>query len=111
MLPETLRKEERNKKPSDLGQILRTMRSEWSWLIRDTSTRSGVLVHTMYWFAVAGATFTLMPQFAVNELGMTATQLGGIFAMMSVVNICGAQLFAKISDKYGRKRVIVPAVC
>ena len=31
--------------------------------------------------------------------------------MMSVVNICGAQLFAKISDKFGRKKVIVPAVC
>ena len=30
--------------------------------------------------------------------------------MMSVVNICGAQLFAKVSDKYGRKRVIVPAI-
>lgn len=31
--------------------------------------------------------------------------------MMSVVNICGAQFFAKISDKYGRKKVIVPAIC
>ena len=42
---------------------------------------------------------------------MSATQIGGIFALMSVVNICGAQLFAKISDKFGRKRVIVPAIC
>ena len=31
--------------------------------------------------------------------------------MMSVVNICGAQLFAKVSDKFGRKKVIVPAIC
>ena len=70
MLPETLKKENRSTKQGDLSQILRTMRSEWSWLLRDTSTRSGVLVHMTYWFAVAGATFTLMPQFAVNELGI-----------------------------------------
>ena len=43
--------------------------------------------------------------------GVSATQIGGIFAMMSVVNICGAQLFAKISDKFGRKKVIVPSIC
>merc|ERR1712087_570542 len=110
MLPETLPKENR-KKNGSIKEILKTMRHQWGWLIRDSSTRSGVLVHTMYWFAVAGATFTLMPQFAVNELGMTATQIGGIFAMMSVVNICGAQLFAKMSDKFGRKKVIVPAIC
>ena len=31
--------------------------------------------------------------------------------MMAVVNICGAQFFAKMSDKLGRKKVIVPACC
>lgn len=35
MLPETLRKEDRNKKSGDLRQILRTMRSEWSVVLDD----------------------------------------------------------------------------
>eukprot|EP00485_Elphidium_margaritaceum_P013094 CAMPEP_0202694520 /NCGR_PEP_ID=MMETSP1385-20130828/8362_1 /ASSEMBLY_ACC=CAM_ASM_000861 /TAXON_ID=933848 /ORGANISM="Elphidium margaritaceum" /LENGTH=535 /DNA_ID=CAMNT_0049350383 /DNA_START=17 /DNA_END=1624 /DNA_ORIENTATION=+ len=117
MLPETLKKEDRKaamSRSSASGEKQKNMFSvmyhEWSYLCKNLSHISGVCVHTAFWFCQAGATFTLMPLFATNELGMSATQIGYIFAMMSVVNICGAQLFARISDRFGRKKVIVPAV-
>ena len=50
-----------------------------------------------------------MPLFASNTLNMSSTQLGSLFAGMALINVAFAQPFAWMSDKYGRKAVIVPS--
>ena len=69
MLPETLKKEDRKRKMDNIQTILRTMATEWKQLCKNKNQMSGVAVHMTFWFAQAGATFTLMPLFATNELG------------------------------------------
>ena len=70
MLPETLKKSDRAKKQISMKDTLKTMSSEWKYLFKDISNMSGVTVHTAFWFTQAGATFTLMPLFATNHLGI-----------------------------------------
>eukprot|EP01083_Nonionella_stella_P057671 151304_1 len=92
-------------------QIARNMWTDWLCLGKDVSHMSGIMVEAAVAFSGMGCMITLLPLFITNELGGTATQTGSILSMMSVVNIFGAQWSAKLSDKYGRKKVIVPAIC
>jgi MFS family permease len=116
MCPETRKKKseselefEKNNPKSLRTEFTSTIR-QWIPILQSLDNRCITLVHTCFWFTQAGCAFTLMPLYATNILEMSMSQIGIIFAMMSVVNMIGSQPFAWFADKHGRKIVILPAV-
>ncbi|KAJ3326579.1 hypothetical protein HDU93_002380, partial [Gonapodya sp. JEL0774] len=89
--------------------VQRAITSQWLPLLRDPSVRAVLVYHSALWITASGCIFTLMPLLATNVMGLSAGQLGGAFAAMSLVNVVGAQPAAMIADRYGRRSTIVPA--
>jgi DHA1 family multidrug resistance protein-like MFS transporter len=57
----------------------------------------------------AGSRMTLMPLLAASSLGYSAGGLGGLFAVMAIINLLGVGPAAWVADRFGRKWAIVPA--
>ncbi|KXS12741.1 MFS general substrate transporter [Gonapodya prolifera JEL478] len=91
------------------GPVKRSLTSQWLPLLRDPNVRAVLIYHMTLWITASGCIFTLMPLLATNVMGLSAGQLGGAFAAMSLVNVLGAHPAAIIADKYGRRATIVPA--
>ncbi len=66
------------------------------------------LVTAAIFTARSGARQTLMPLLAVEDLGLTAGQLGLIFTLTGIVSLVLIGPAASIADRFGRKVAIVP---
>ena len=76
----------------------------------NTRGRSFVAAYTAgfaVFFARFGVQQTLIPLVAYNVVGFAVWQLGTAFALMSVLNIVCAVAFGGLSDRVGRRPVIV----
>jgi MFS family permease len=82
---------------------------QWVPLLQDTKIRNVMVMHGLYWVALAGAQMTLLPLILtdVNGLAMSATQLGSVYMGMSLVQIFGNPLFARYIDRIGKAPAIV----
>jgi len=63
----------------------------------------------MYWIALAGSQMTLLPLVLTDPhgLAMSATQVGQVYMGMSLVQIFGNPIFAKMIDRVGKAPAIV----
>jgi len=106
LLPETAK---RLDKTSSMGQQLTLAINQWKSLIRKPEIRTIVILQTAFWTAMSGVSFTLFPLHAIQTIGMSSVQLGACFTLNAFLNITLSKPSAYISDKVGRKLVIVPA--
>ena len=111
MLPET-------KPPSlDASQKTRSIKDEflstfrsWKPLLKNGDIMGVISVHTTYWMLLVGCQFTLMPLLAAERFDATPSTIGSVYALTSLINIVGSQPSAWLSDKYGRKKVMLPGI-
>jgi DHA1 family multidrug resistance protein-like MFS transporter len=106
-LPETRTKAVSGK---PLWEEFKSTVQQWGPLLRDKNMRAVVLMHGAYWSVASGCTWSLLPLLAHSQFNMSTSSLGGMFALMSVVGIVLMGPAAWISDKFGRKKVIPPAM-
>jgi MFS family permease len=62
----------------------------------------------MVFFTRVGSRQTVLPLLAVDEVGMSATQLGFLFTVMTTVNLLLVLPAGAMTDRFGRKAVIFP---
>lgn len=89
------------------AEFSRTVR-QWKPLLKSRDIKGALFVQLSYWFASSGVMFTLMPLMA-NSFNISTASLGTYFSLIAVTNVVGAQPVAWLSDKYGRKPLIVSA--
>ncbi len=81
--------------------------------LRPLLGNTGLLFVSMVTFSIfftrTGARQTVLPLLANDKLGLTAGALGGIFAMMALINLMTIIPAGAWADRYGRKRTIVPS--
>ena len=72
-----------------LGAALASSVGEWAPLIRAIPMmRALLLLNGAYWGALAGANMTLLPlMLAGDTFGLSAPQIGGVFALQSIVSV------------------------
>ena len=109
LLPETQSEEMRQKaQEQSIAAAFRASLAAWWPMLRDSpNLRGAMLVATSSWFCLVGAQFTLLPLLASTQFGMTASQIGTIFAIQAVINVAMSQPSAILSDRLGRKPPIV----
>lgn len=67
------------------------------------------LVTLAIFFTRTGSRSTVLPLFGNNRLGLSPGQLGLAFTLIAAFNLVTINWSGLLSDKYGRKAVIVPA--
>jgi MFS transporter, DHA1 family, multidrug resistance protein len=68
------------------------------------------LVTFAVFFTRAGGRATILPLFAYNQLGASATQVGALLSSLAIMNMIVLYPTAALSDRFGRKIAIVPSV-
>ena len=68
------------------------------------------LVFFVTFFTRGGAQFTLLPLKGAHDLGLSPGQLGAIFTIPPVIGFLLLPFAGSISDRYGRKKTIVPGL-
>lgn len=112
MLPETKppNKDGNNENEKTIKEeFLNTFKS-WKPLFKDKNIMSVISVHTTYWMLLVGCQFTLMPLLAAERFDASPSTIGSVYALTSLINIVGSQPSAWLSDKYGRKKVMLPGI-
>jgi MFS transporter, DHA1 family, multidrug resistance protein len=61
-------------------------------------------------FTRAGGRSTILPLFAYNQVGASATQVGVLLSVLAVINVAVLYPTGALSDRFGRKLAIVPGV-
>lgn len=84
-----------------------TAYSSWYELINSSNRQISnvVVLNGLYWFTLSGTQMTLLPLVMVNPhfgLQMSAYEIGGCFAFMSIISFASSQPLAYLSDKYGK---------
>lgn len=81
--------------------------------LRTLSGNTGYLLVCLIGFTNAfvrtGALFSVVPLLATESLGLSPGQIGGAFALGSVLGMGASYPAGAIADRHGRKPVIVPA--
>ncbi len=67
------------------------------------------LIGFMNAFVRTGGLFSVVPLLASESLGLSPGQIGGAFALGSVLGMLAAYPAGSLADRYGRKPIIVPA--
>ncbi len=68
------------------------------------------LVTFAVFFTRAGGRATILPLFAYNHLGASATQVGMLLSSLAIMNMIVLYPTGALSDRFGRKLAIVPSV-
>ena len=68
------------------------------------------LVFMITFFTRAGSQFTVLPLMAAKELDLSPGQIGAIFTAPPIIAFLLLPFAGSISDKYGRKKTIVPGL-
>ncbi len=81
--------------------------------MRQLLAHRGFLLASSISFAAAftrtGAVFALVPLLASSKLQMSPSQVGAGFAFASVLGLVASYPAGVLTDRYGRKRIIVPS--
>jgi len=89
------------------GRNKRDMRTIRDLLANPTFLMLSIFTLLVF-FTRSGSRQTLMPLLAVDKVGMSATQLGFLFFLMTTMNLILAILAGALTDRFGRKAVILP---
>jgi MFS transporter, DHA1 family, multidrug resistance protein len=68
------------------------------------------LVTFAVFFTRAGGRATILPLFAYNQLGATATQVGVLLSALAIMNMIVLYPTGALTDRFGRKVAIVPSI-
>jgi MFS family permease len=84
-----------------------TAYSSWYELINSSNRQISnvVVLNGLYWFTLSGTQMTLLPLVMINPhfgLQLSAYEIGGCFAFMSIISFASSQPLAYLSDKYGK---------
>jgi DHA1 family multidrug resistance protein-like MFS transporter len=88
----------------------RATRSQIATLLRDRTFLTVILLNMVFFWVVAGGYDTLVPLFGKERLGMSTVGVGGVFAIAVTAEFLVLYPAGAASDRYGRKRVLVPAL-
>lgn len=69
----------------------------------------GVVTFALF-FTRAGGRATILPLFAYNQLGATATQVGTLLSSLAIMNMIVLYPTGALTDRFGRKVAIVPSI-
>lgn len=78
-------------------------------MLRDISFLLVSLVTLATFFTRSGAQMTLLPLLGHNEIGLSETAIGMVFTVIALVNFATLYAAGSLSDRFGRKVVIVPS--
>jgi DHA1 family multidrug resistance protein-like MFS transporter len=67
------------------------------------------LLTAMVFLTRAGGRFTVFPLLAAAQFGYSASSIGALFTAMALINLIGLGPAAALSDRVGRKAVILPS--
>ena len=84
-------------------------RSKYSFLL----SKGFILIALVFFitfFTRGGAQFTLLPLKAAHDLNLSPGQIGAIFTIPPVIGFILLPFAGSISDRYGRKKTIVPGL-
>jgi MFS family permease len=100
------RERDRDKDRGILGSF-HTAYSSWYELINSANRQISnvVVLNGLYWFTLSGTQMTLLPLVMIDPhfgLQMSAYEIGGCFAFMSIISFASSQPLAYLSDKYGK---------
>jgi MFS family permease len=80
--------------------------------IRDLLANPTFLILSIFtllvFFTRSGSRMTLLPLLAVEKVGMSATQLGFLFTLITTMNLILVITAGALTDRFGRKAVILP---
>jgi len=82
---------------------------QWRIICQNENVRLVVALQSAFWMIISGSIYTCLPLFLTGSLGTSTTAVGSCFMLVAAVHVLGSPLCACISDRVGRKRVIVPA--
>ena len=85
------------------------LREQLSLLMRLVGFRLVSLVSFIHAVTRTGALFSIVPVFVSVRLGLSPSQIGFGFALGSVLGLAATYPGGMLTDRYGRKSVIVPA--
>jgi MFS family permease len=77
--------------------------AQWRPLLSNPPIRNVCIMNGFYWVALAGSQITLLPLILTDPdgLAMTATNLGQVYMGMSLVQVFGNPILAKVVDRIG----------
>lgn len=106
-----LPRERSEQEAETLGNALQGAVGQWVPLMQDPAVRSIMIMNGIYWITLAGSQMTLLPLMLTDTGGLafTATQVGQVYMGMSLVQIVGNPIFAKVIDTVGKAPVMVCA--
>ena len=102
--------------PGDAGSVAarpapspRPLRGSMWTMLRDISFLLVSLVTLATFFTRSGGQMTLLPLLGHNEIGLSETAIGLVFTVIALVNFATLYVAGSLSDRFGRKVVIVPS--
>jgi len=93
-----------------IAEAFRHTLGQWAPLVKSRDLQAIMALHGIFWFVISGAQSTLLPLLATQQLGLGPSAVGMCFATMAAINITFAQPVAWMSDKWGRKPLMVLAI-
>lgn len=108
MLPWQHISAETEKQPS-IRESFQAALGQWIPLLSETPIRNVCIMNGFYWIALSGSQMTLLPLILTdpNGLAMTATSVGQVYMGMSIVQVLGNPVLAKVVDSVGKVPGIV----
>lgn len=91
-----------------VSQVLADTSQQWRELLAHQKLRQIFVLNALYWVAISGSQFTILPLMLVEDLHLSASQIGFVYAGVSVVNVLGGPPVAWAADRYGSRQVIIP---
>ena len=109
-VPETLIPQDTHMATSDKKDIASHSNNSKSSLVFSRGFILIALVFMITFFTRAGTQFTLLPLIASKDLGLSPGQIGAIFTIPPIIAFLMLPIAGSVSDKYGRKKTIVPGL-
>ena len=110
-MPETYRMSAPPERSNDSEDT--TAPAEGPFSFRSLFTNLGFTLISMVTFSIfftrTGSRQTILALLGSERLGLSAGALGGVFAMMALLNLAAIGPSGAWADRFGRKRVIVPS--
>ena len=97
------------KKGPSIRESFQDALGQWIPLLSQSPIRHVCIMNGFYWIALAGSQITLLPLLLTDPggLAMTATQLGQVYMGMSIVQVVGNPVLAKLVDHVGKAPGII----
>lgn len=81
---------------------------QWKPLLKLSDIRAILYLHSTYWISAGTGIYSLLPLFCSEHFDFTPTGISGIYISIAIISILGTKYAASISDRFGRKRTLVP---